>query len=54
MVALLTFEHLETQQLLVFDTFFSHIYVCVFILESHYFRSFKAASQLKRNNVLKS
>ena len=30
MLALLTFEHLETQQLLVFDTFF-HIFVYVYL-----------------------
>ena len=34
--------------------FFAHICICVFILESHYFTKFIAASQLKRSNVLKS
>ena len=30
---------------------FSHICIYVFILESHYFRKFIAASQLKKSNV---
>ena len=45
-VALLTFEHLKTQKLVVSKHYFlvcpylrlfSHIYICVFILERHYF-----------------
>ena len=44
--------------LFIFSTpntlFFSHICICAFILESHYFRKFIAASKLKRSHVLKS
>ena len=57
MVALLTFEHLKTQQLLVFKhsafftmyfSFLTLVCICVFILESHYFRKFRAASNWRK------
>ena len=70
-VALLTFEHLKTQQLvniqysspctfpflhILFslslpDTFFSHICICVYLLESDYFSKCIGASQLKKSNA---
>ena len=72
MVALLTVQHLKTQQLAVFkhslfftmyfsfpllfklphfNTFFSRICICVYILESHYFKKCIGAFQLKKCNV---